>query len=336
MLSRRADESADVTVSCDFYCYPIDSAAELSLLAWLAQRARVLLAASVFIGLLLPELAALLRPLLNAAVIGTLSVALLRLDWQRLQQALLWPRQALLLGVWQLVLSPLLVWLATALLGLPAVISLSLILQAAAPPIGSAAVFALLLGIDASLTLVVAVTTVLALPLTLPPLIALLPDSTVTIDFGGFFLRVVAFVGAPFVFAGVLLRLCGRARLARHDDLLAALNVLLLAVFAIAVMDGVSARLWADPAAVAGLLFWACVMALLLHGAAYLLFLRLGPETALSAALCSGNRNMGLMLAITAGSAGPTFSIYVGLAQIPMYFIPLLLSALISRRAVDH
>jgi hypothetical protein len=40
----------------------------------------------------------------------------------------------------------------------------------------------------------------------------------------------------------------------------------------------------------------------------------------------SGNRNMGLMLVITAGTAGEVFSLYVGIAQIPMYFAPLLLT----------
>jgi hypothetical protein len=43
---------------------------------------------------------------------------------------------------------------------------------------------------------------------------------------------------------------------------------------------------------------------------------------------------MGLMLAVTAGTAGPAFSLYVGIAQIPMYFAPLLLGPLVrfSRR----
>ena len=37
----------------------------------------------------------------------------------------------------------------------------------------------------------------------------------------------------------------------------------------------------------------------------------------------------GLMLVITAGTAGEMFSLYVGIAQIPMYFAPLLLTPLL-------
>ena len=50
-------------------------------LAWLDRRAAPLLAAALAVGLALPELASLLRPLLTPAVIGLLVSALLRIDW---------------------------------------------------------------------------------------------------------------------------------------------------------------------------------------------------------------------------------------------------------------
>jgi hypothetical protein len=37
------------------------------------------------------------------------------------------------------------------------------------------------------------------------------------------------------------------------------------------------------------------------------------------------------MLVITAGTAGESFSLYAGIAQIPMYFAPLLLMPLLRR-----
>lgn len=109
--------------------------------------------------------------------------------------------------------------------------------------------------------------------------------------------------------------------------------MLLLVVFAIAVMDGVTARLLADPPYIGGLLLASCIAALLLHAAGYVAFRWTGERTAFNAAVLSGNRNMGLMLAITAGTAGEAFSLYVGLAQIPMYFAPLLLTPFVRRAA---
>ena len=303
-----------------------------SLLGFLGRHARWALPAGVFVGIAAPELAAVLRPLLTPAVIGTLSAALLRLDWVRLAQAARRPAVAGWIAAWQLVASPLLVWLGAGLAGLPPDLRLVLVLQAAAPPIGSAAVFAMILGLDGIFAVIGTVATTLLLPLTLTPLVAVvLPETGLHVDIAAFFARVTTLVAAPFVIAWALRRAIGPARLARNDDLLAGANVVLLVVFAIAVMDGVTARLAADPVFIGVLLAAACVATTLLHLAGFVLFRGAGVASAYGAALLSGNRNMGLMLAITAGTAGPTFSLYVGIAQIPMYFAPLALTPFVRR-----
>jgi len=290
----------------------------------------------VFVGIALPGLAALLRPLLTPAVIGTLTAALLRLDWNRLVEGLRRPAFPGAIALWQLVGSPLVVWLGSALAGLPPDLRLVLVLQAAAPPIGSAAVFALILGLDGVLAVLGTVGATLLLPFTLTPLVGwLLPEADLNVDLAAFFLRVTLLVAAPFVLAWGIRRAVGVARLARNDDLLAGVNVLLLVVFAIAVMDGVTARLLSDPAYIGALLLTACAATALLHLAGFALFRRAGACAAYGAALLSGNRNMGLMLAITAGSAGAAFSLYVGIAQIPMYFAPLALTPFVRRSRVS-
>jgi BASS family bile acid:Na+ symporter len=301
------------------------------LLDLLGVHARWALPAGVFAGILLPDLAALLRPILTPVVIGSLTAALLRLDWKRIGAALQRPGLALLLAGWQLMLSPLLVWGASVLVGLPPDLHLLLVLQAAAPPIGSAAVFALILGLDGALAAVGTVLATLLLPVTLTPIVLLLSDTGLRVDLGAFILRVTLVVAAPFALAAILRARVGPARLRRNDALLGGLNVLLLVVFAIAVMDGVTARLLADPAYIGGLLLTACIAALVLHAVAFAVFRWAGARTAFNAAVMSGNRNMGLMLAVTAGTAGEAFSLYAGIAQIPMYFAPLLLSLFLRR-----
>ncbi|HKI64654.1 MAG TPA: bile acid:sodium symporter, partial [Burkholderiales bacterium] len=244
-----------------------------ALLGSLGRQARWALPAGVFVGIALPDLAALLRPLLTPAVIGTLTAALLRLDWERLAEALRRPALPAAIALWQLVASPLVVWLGTALVGLPPDLRLMLVLQAAAPPIGSAAVFAMILGLDGVLAVLGTVAATLLLPLTLTPLVGwLLPEAGLNVDLAAFFVRVTLLVAAPFVLAWGLRRAVGAARLARNDDLLAGVNVLLLVVFAIAVMDGVTARLLSDPLYIGTLLLTACVATALLHLAGFALF----------------------------------------------------------------
>ncbi len=300
------------------------------LLAALGRQARWALPAGVFVGVVVPDLAAAARWLLTPAVIGTLTAALLRLDWDGLAMTLRRPARPAWVVAWLLVASPAVVWALTGLLGLDPELRLVLLLQAAAPPIGSAAVFALILGVDGLLAMVGSVAATLLLPLTLTPLVALLlPAAGVQVDLGAFAARVALVVAAPFAIAALLRAALGRERLARHDDVLGGLNVVLLVVFAVAVMDGVTATLFVDPPRILRLLAAACVAAVALHAAGWALLARAGPSVAWASALLSGNRNMGLMLAVTAGTAGPAFSLYVGIAQIPMYFAPLLLGPLV-------
>lgn len=306
--------------------------AVLRLIRLLGRHARWALPAGVFLGVVAPPLASALRPLLTLAVIGTLATALLRLDWAQLRAAAQRPALPAALAAWILLASPLLVWFGTAQIGLPPDLRMVLLLQAAAPPIGSAAVFALILGLDGVLAVIGTVLTTMLLPLTLTPMVGvLLPETGVQVAIVPFFSRVTLLVAAPFALAWLLRRIAGTGRLARHDDLLGGLNVLLLVVFAIAVMDGVTAQLLREPRSILVLLATAFIATALLHLAGFLLFRRTGLATAYGAAVLSGNRNVGLMLVVTAGTAGETFSLYVGLAQIPMYFAPLLLTPLLAR-----
>ncbi len=304
-----------------------------NILEWLGRYARWALPAGVFLGIVVPPLAAWLRPTLTLAVIGTLSAALVRLDWKRVLEVARAPRLPLRITALLLLVSPLVGWLLWRIGLVSPTVGQILVLQLAAPPIGSAAAFALFLGIDGALAMIVTVLATLLLPLTLTAtVVLLLPGSGVAVDLATFFLRVLTVVALPFVIAWGVRRVVGGERLVRNDGLLAGVNVLLLVIFAIAVMDGVTARLWVDPAGILGLLLLACIVGLVAHLIGFLAFRRGPSGTALSAALLSGNRNMGLMLAVTGGSAGMAFDLYVGIAQIPMYFAPLLLTPFVARR----
>ncbi len=304
----------------------------MQVLRLLGRQARWALPMGVFLGILLPTLAQAARPLLNLAVIGTLTAALLRLDWDRLGQALRSPRLPALLTVWQLLLSPLLAFALVQAVSLPPVYVLILVLQAAAPPIGTSSAFAMFLGLDGSLAMVGAAWMTLLLPLSLTAVVAwLLPQFGIEVDVLAFFFRVSLFALSPFGLAWLLRRLIGVQRLREQDAALAGVNVVMLVIFALAVMDGVTAAFWAQPLRVLSLLLTASVAGLFWHAVGYALFCRQGAQVAYTAALLNGNRNMGLMLAVTVGTAGEAFGLYVGIAQIPMYFAPLLLGPWVRR-----
>jgi BASS family bile acid:Na+ symporter len=104
-----------------------------------------------------------------------------------------------------------------------------------------------------------------------------------------------------------------------------------LFVFALAIMDGVTAFALQRPGYALVATASAFAFNLLLQAAGWLAFRRQGTVTALTAALLCGNCNMGLVLVALSGHAGIEVTAFFALAQVPMYMLPVLLEPLYRR-----
>lgn len=308
----------------------------LAPLAFIGRHATTVLFLGVFIGLAAPPLATLLRPLLPLAVLLLLTATLLRLDWGAIGQELRRPGlQALLLG-WHSVVTPLLMTLVLLPLPLPAGLAAALVLMCAAPPIIGAAALAALLGLEGALALVAGLVATLSTPLILPPLTLELLDLELGVSLWTLMGRLLLLISVAVTLAVVVRRLVGRQRLAALSRPLDGLFVLVMLVFAVAIMDGVTDRVIADPATA---LLWVGAAWLanpLLQVAGALLFWRLGRRRALTLALTTGNRNMGLLLAALPAGVDPDITLFFALAQIPMYVLPALVRPLVRRLVPPH
>jgi len=299
----------------------------------LGRHARWTLPVGVCTGVVVPALAEALQSLVLPALIGMITVSLLRLEWSALMATLRHPAQLGRLTVWTMLISPVAVWLLARAGVIPESFTVLSVLQAASAPIGSAAAFALFLGIPGHLCMAGTVVMTLMQPLTLTATASfLLPSFGIEVDLGQFFIRVTLSALAPFVITVLVRKLAGDARLRLVDAELAGLNVVLLVLFAIAIMNGVTETFFERPAFILGLFAWSWFAAVFWHVAGYLLLRARGFDQALSSSLLMGNRNLGLTLAVTAGTAGEAFQMYAGLAQIPLFCAPLLLSAVIRAR----
>jgi len=236
-----------------------------------------------------------------------------------------------LVCLWQLLAAPVLTALALSWLGVSPQLQVVLIVSACAGPIFSAPAFARLLHLDAPLMTAIVLTTTLCMPLALMLWSALLLSSTVTLDLGEYIERLLVYIALPFALATLLKRTLGEAWLEANRDRVSALVILCLALFALAVMDGVSARLMQDPALVTGFLLAAVFYNLASQAVTTIAFMFTDRVRALTAGLAAGYRNLALVLAMTGAMVGADFSIYVGVAQIPMYVLPLLLTPVYRR-----
>ena len=290
--------------------------------AILRDHATALLAAGIFLGLLVPNLAAVMRPLLEPSIVVLVTLPLLRLDWSILGGYLLRPGIGVAAASWQVVGTPVLLWAVATVLHLPLGLTMALVIWGCAAPLLSSATFAQLLGLDAELATVVMVISTVALPLTLAPLALWLVDLEVIVspwDFAG---RVVLYLGVPFAVAWGIRRVAGTRRLAAVDPTIESINVFMLLIFAVAVMDGVAYRITNEPWVGAAYLAAAFLTNLGYQAGTALVFWRLGRRVALSLGLCAGNRNMGIMWGLAGAAGGTDLLLFVALSQVPVYFLP--------------
>ena len=293
-------------------------------IAYLRSRATLLLALAIFAGLVAPRLAALLRPFLEPTIVILLSLPLLRVDWSVMGGYVRRPGLAAAAAGWQVIFSAVVLWAVAQALDLPPGLAMVLVIWGCAPPILSAPTFALLLRLDAELVVVLMVAGTLALPITLPPLALWLAGLELLLSPWAFVTRVGLFLAAPFAVAWAVRRAVPAGRLAAAGPAIEAVNVILLLIFAAAVMDGVAQRIAAEPLASAAYLAAAFATNIAFQVGTGLAFWRLGRRAALSMGFCAGNRNMGVMWGLAGAAGGADLLFYVAVAQVPVFLLPVI------------
>ncbi len=305
-----------------------------SALEWLGRQGTKAAAASLAVGLAIPPLAAALKPLFTPAIFLLLVFAFLRVDPAELRARFGARVQVTVASFWIMVAIPVLAGLLIPLANVDRFgvgLALGLIMYMAAPPVMSSAAFAALLRLDAALTLAVLIICTAVTPLLAPFLIAHFAGSTLNLDIAQLIWRLVAILGGAFALAQLLRWLLGNNRIAANGAAIDGISVILLVLFGIAAMDGLTARTIRDPLLIAGLTLLVFALVIGLNLITSLLFWRSGPKQSLALGFSAANRNMGALMA-AGGSALPELTwIYFGVAQFPIYFLPALLARFVHR-----
>ena len=300
-------------------------------LAWSARYGSVLLAAGIFGGVLSPGLAASMRWFITPNVLGLMTLVLLRVDIPGTLSHLRRPVRVAALVVVHALVCPVLAWAAVQPLGLDGGIATGVVIFATGCAATSSPAFARMVGLDPELSLVVTLATTVLVPLTAPPMALLLLGVDLALSVQAFMGRLLLVVGLPMALSALLRRVAGPDRLQRHGEAVDGLVVWLVVFYGFAVMDGLQARMAADPGWVAQAIAAAFAVDYGLNIATALLFARTGVVTAATAGLMSGNRNMALYLAVLPAAADPRIGLFFGLCQFPLFLSPFLLRPLYQR-----
>jgi hypothetical protein len=310
--------------------------APVAALTWLGRQGTRAVAASIFIGIMVPPLAALLKPFFAAALFCLLCLSFLRVDPVRVRAHFARPGLVAAASVWIMLVLPLLTGAALIALGLDQSLPglhVALILQAVAPPVISAPTLAALMGLDAALSLATLIVCTAATPLIAPLFASLFVGDALAISPWLLGLKLFGMLAGAALAAALVRRWKGDAWVEQQRLVVDGLSVVALFFFAVALMDGVLVNTIASPLRVLALTALAFALSLGLTAITTAVFARAGLGQAFALGLASGNRNMGLMLA-AAGSTVPEITwLYFAVAQFPIYLLPQLLKPLARRVA---
>jgi hypothetical protein len=305
-------------------------------LAWLGRQGTRALAASIFLGLAVPPLAAYVKPYLGETVFVLLLFSYLRTDPTAFRRYLRSPTLAFAAAFWIMVALPLLFGAAYVVCGIkqmPALFTI-MILQIAITPITSSAAFAALMGLDVAFSLV-----------TLIICNALSPVTSVA--FGYLFLgsslfspvalgiKLFLFFAGAGAIAYAIRRIAGREWIERQKEPIDGLNVIAVFIFAIAAMESVPRNVIADPIFALELFALAILVSGAQIGLSILVFWRTGIDRGLVIGMLAGFRNIGLVMATLGASLSDLAWFYFALVQFPIYLMPVLLQPL-ARRLRDR
>ena len=302
-------------------------------LAWLGRQGTRALAASIFLGLAVPQLAASVKPYLGLTVFVLLLFSYLRTDPAAFTRVVKAPQLAIIASLWVMVAVPLLVGTAYAFSGvretMPALYMI-LILHCAIAPITSSAAFAAIMGLDVALSLFALIISNALSPITTVAFSYLFLGTSLIspLELGA---KLFLFFAGAGAVAWAIRRIAGQRRIEAQKDTIDGLNVIAIFIFAIAAMDGVPRHVMADPLFALGLLAFIVVFTLGLIGLSALVFIRAGLDRGLVIGLLAGFRNLGVVMAALGGSLPELAWFYFALAQFPIYLFPTLLKPLTRR-----
>ena len=303
-------------------------------LAWLGRHGTNAVAISILLGIALPPLGALIRPIFPETVFLLLCLAFLRVDPGALRAQFHKPRLLLVAAIWTMLIVPVLVGVGLTWFDLydrsPGLL-LALMLNVVAPPIFASPALAALMGLNAAVTLALLLTCIAATPFLAPALVAIFVGPAVTFSPMALGVRLVLMLAGAACVGLAVRAYAGKPWIDRQAERIDGLNVVVLFLFAVALMGDIAANTIARPLFVLGLLALGTAVTFGMAGVTALLFSGSGSHNALPLAHAASSRNIGLMLAAAAGSVPELVWLYVALIQIPIYALPLIVKPLARR-----
>ncbi|MFW9079924.1 hypothetical protein ACOI9X_11655 [Pseudomonas sp. P2757] len=289
-----------------------------------------MLASGCAIGLVIPDLAALARPLLPVMVFIFVLGTLLRINNAEVIKAAKNLKISLIFPALMVVACPYFFGMLSLYISGNQELSLAIAIAVAAPPASGNAAVARMLGLDPSMSLVTALCSMAIIPITAPLILHVFADGlSLSIDPVDLAIRLAILIGGAEG-AAILIRRFSQSFVATHGLAIDGIVVIALFLFAIGTMAGMQSIILQTPSL-------AISMILIAYGVNVCMQLLMGclyPGSLVSRftmALNGGNRNVGLLWSALGVSLSPTMALYFACSQLPIHTMPKILQFVLPR-----
>ena len=305
-------------------------------LATIGRHGTLVMPLGILLGLTVPALADLMRPVTEPVVVVMLALSIYRLDPSTISGAIRAPSTIVIALLFLLLLVPVLVNFTGRMAGLPDGLLLMLTAWSACPPLVSVPGLALIIGLDAGAALLLMVAATGLFALTLPAMLSVLTSGGIALDPLVMTVDLVVLVVIATIAGQGLRRILSPTLAEKSGPAVDGMLVILMLVFAITVMGGLHDA-WAGARYQIPLfLVTAFIASIGLQILTALVFALLPRPLAGTIALASGNRNVAILLPAMTTSAVDEMWLYLAVAQFPIYILPIISKPLYQRYCGRH
>ena len=292
------------------------------------------LASSIVLGLAYPPIAALFAPVALPALLMVVIFSLLPFATVALGDLVSIDGSVGRVILWQQLILPAIVVALGILARLPDQTISLLIVTACSGALFASPALAALLDLDRRKALQCMVLTTLTMPASLYLFLTVVQGTRASLDIELYAYRVLVFLVAPFLMFLAYRPFARRiavARRVRIETFARWAVVAALAVFGIGMMNRVTGELAVNPEKIVLFFMITTVLCIFMVVLTTIVMHRYGIGDALTAAILSGFRNVGLGYALIGEMLGPDLSVYVGIGLLPVFTAPMLMRIVRAR-----
>lgn len=305
-------------------------------IAWIGKLGTLGVAAGIFFGLVLPDLASFFRPWLAWTIFAILALTMARVDLVHLSEIGRRPGRILGTTLAIMVAFPILAGFALQALGIwqwwPD-LALAILIMAASPPLMSAPALIYLIGLDGPLAMATLLGCVAVTPVTVPLIMNWFAGGNMDISGLDLAIQLFTLIAGAALAAGLFRTLVGDKWIRANTETIDGLMIISLFIFAVTFMDGIGQKIIDTPARIGMLTALAFGLATLFILILATIYWSGGRARALTIGIVNGNRSVGLIVAVVAGNIPDLTWTYCALAQFPIYLLPFILKPIAGRLA---